>query len=468
MGLNLKNDWVSLSVSTQAFQTKPNFGSIRYTKRVVSISQFIELIQNGHCFCHLFKTAEEEFGTKEKTIANFKKASFLWFDCDNAPLTVNEAFEKLKFKPNIAYTTFSNGYEGKGYRYRFIYLTDLPIQSDEEYKTYLGMLYASISSDLGSDFMKCIDGACFNVSQQMMGSNKECTVLQNSNFIFGQDTFTDIGQSINDGRDKCIHFHNLNKFNKEKEGETITPNQALNTLVEKVRSLSEQSNFTPLLSNLNKVEYDTENVYTNVEQQDIYEIKFWFEDGKEKKVPQGTRSRFLFTCSIVLKNIKPQITIEELGANLWWIYCNKCETTKEMTLKDICRIVIGSFQVINPEMGKRKYVIAPLYRNLSKEDKMKHLGMARRRSRNQKVMSSYDFSKTAKENALEIGVSENTIHNALKDSNISLNREKYLWFCEVYKANQTESVRNLGKLCGIAPSTVERYKKRYMQEAAEQ
>ena len=62
---------------------------------------------------------------------------------------MDEALSLLTYKPNLAYTTMSNNIEGKGYRFRFIYLTNFTIQSNDEYIFFLNLLINSITNDIG-------------------------------------------------------------------------------------------------------------------------------------------------------------------------------------------------------------------------------------------------------------------------------------------------------------------------------
>lgn len=470
MGLISNGDWITLSVSTQSFNEKPsNFGSIRYTTQTISFKQFIDYIQNGRCFCHTFNTNHNnsEFGVKDKTIDNFKQTSFLWLDCDNAPIGIDEAFDKLKYKPNIAYSTFSNRI--KGNRYRFIYLTDFLIKSNEEYQLYLNILLDSILFYLGKDFLNCIDKCCLNVSQQMMGSHKDCILLTNEESSFDNKLFSLLLENnkkfdVKGKAIECIHLPNLENIKKEKREKTILENQVLNTLVEKTSQIIKEGKFQPKLSNLDKVIYDNTSVYTDVEDQGIYEVRFGCKDKKLIKIKIGKRSKALYACGLTLKKVTPSISLEEMAASLWWIYRNACETSDDMKLTDICRITIGCFNKKNVETKKRKFVINPQYKCLNKKEKAKHLGLARRKKRNEKVLSNYDFNKTAKQNAEELGISENSIHAALKENDMALRQDKYRHFCEVYKTNPNASVRKLAELCGIANTTVQRYKARYDKE----
>ena len=471
MGLISNDDWITLSVSTQSYSEKPsNFGSIRYTNQTISFQQFIDYIQSGRCFCHTYNTSNSEFGVKDKTIGNFKQTSFLWLDCDNAPVGIEEAFDKLYVKPNIAYSTFSNGI--KGNRYRFIYLTDFLIKSNEEYQSYLGILLDSILINLGKDFLNCIDKCCLNVSQQMMGSHKDCIIRTFDRFSLTKGAFSyfeERNEKIGfKGKGfECIHFPNLDNNIKVKERErTMHGNQDLNTLIKRVSHIIELGCYSPKLSNIDEVVYNEEEVYTDVEDQEIYEVRLPYK-GKEKVlVKSGNRNKALYACGLKLMKIKPTILLEDLCAGLWWIYCRMCETSDDMKLIDICRIAIGCFNKENIDTKKRKFVIHPEYKFLPREEKAKYLGLARRKKRDEKVLSNYDFSKTPKQNAEELGVSENTSQTVLKENDLSLRQDKYRNFCEIYKANPNASVRKLAELCGIANTTVQRYKARYDKEFA--
>ena len=464
MGFNFNSDRVNLSVSTQSYTVKPNFSSICYTTKALMFDEFIWHIQHGYCFCHQYHTNSEFFGKRDKTISNFKQTSFLWFDFDEAPININEAYEKLTLKPNIAYTTFNNGI--KGNRYRFVYLTDFLILSDEEYKDCLKILSNSFCSDINKDFCRCIDPHCLNVSQQMLGSNSDCTLFLNKENSLSKEDFLSLSKS--QIKNDCTHFPILDNNNiSEKKKRTITENGTLSTLMEKVLDILQKADFSPLLSNIDKVQYDKDSTYTCVENQGIYEIRVWFKDGQPVKVEEGHRSKFLYACGIALKNINPQITLEEMAANMWWIYNHRCTVTEDMRLKDICRIAIGSFSASNPEIGKRKYVINPEYEMLCKKVKMQLLGKARRKNRDNKVLSNFDAQKSIKENAQALGMSKSTICASLKENGISINRNKYLLFCDIYKENPNESIRKLAFRCKVSPSTIQRYKVLYEEDKSE-
>ena len=59
--------------------------------------------------------------------------------------------------------------------------------------------------------------------------------------------------------------------------------------------------------------------------------------------------------------------------------------------------------------GKRKYLINPIYKALPIELKRKELGKARRKKRNEYILSNFDCNKTIEENAKELNIAASTI-----------------------------------------------------------
>lgn len=119
---------------------------------------------------------------------------------------------------------------------------------------------------------------------------------------------------------------------------------------------------------------------------------------------------------------------------------------------------MGDYQ----ELGKRKYLIHPDYKHLTRSDKSKELGKSRRKTRDNKILSNYDFCKSPKENADELRMSENTIRNSLRDNGIkTINEEKYNIFVDTYNNNPDAKIRDLAKLTKLSDKTVQSYKKKY-------
>ena len=91
---------------------------------------------NGHCFCHIFKLLDNErrkddtFGASMKKNEKFKEAHVIGIDVDHTKYEcVEDYVAKLSLQPTFYYTSYSNLQEGKGARFRLMYVIDEKIDS---------------------------------------------------------------------------------------------------------------------------------------------------------------------------------------------------------------------------------------------------------------------------------------------------------------------------------------------------
>jgi len=98
---------------------------------------------------------------------------------------------------------------------------------------------------------------------------------------------------------------------------------------------------------------------------------------------------------------------------------------------------------------------------LSKAEKMKELGIAKRKTRDEKILPNYDASISVKENADYLGYSTSTIYKCLNDNGaLKRNDNKYKNFVMIYEDNpESRSIRKLAKLSNLSKSTVQKYLK---------
>lgn len=459
-----------LGVSTTNYTTKPIFKNVRYSiKKNIEMNEMIKLIRQGYSFTHSFHV-DGEFGNTEKTIKKFKETNYIWFDFDDCEDSLSTIFQELTYKPNTAYTTISNLKNGKLNRFRLIYILDFSIYSNENYKYYLNLLLNTIIKDLGKDYLKYIDKNCFNVSQQMFGSNKDSIIISNDT-IYSKKVFENIIKTYNIDysliKNKCSKKLKSNNLEKEKkilkQSEDITT--SVSELIDLLRA-TDIRKYYPTLTNEHLAILTNEDVYTDVSDQDIYKINFLYDKNKKiQKIKRGYRNNMLFTLGITIRNINPMISLEELVKSLYWLYIHRCEKSDDFDISQVCTIAINVFKTDTEdyqELGKRKYLIHPDYKHLPRSEKSKELGKSRRKTRDNNILPNYNFSKSPKENAVELGVSENTIRNSLKENDIKTpNQEKYDRFIEIYNINPNASIRQLSKLTGFADKTVQSYKKKY-------
>lgn len=130
------NKQITIGLSNQHFKSKPQgkqVGSLAFTVTTLSVRELLSKLTQGYCIAHVFGH-DDTFTMKEKNNANFTSASFVSVDVDDSSVDMYTYIQGLSNKPTIAYTTFSNLMEGKGYRFRLIYVLSDKVTTVERYK----------------------------------------------------------------------------------------------------------------------------------------------------------------------------------------------------------------------------------------------------------------------------------------------------------------------------------------------
>lgn len=323
-------------------------------------------------------------------------------------------------------------------------------------------------------FIKSIDKKCWNVSVQMFGSKKDCIIILNESKIYSNHLFDCIESKIN--IKNLVEECGINSIlNKEERREIIrvNGNNTTQDLYKRVLdNYNNNFNYLPFLSNTDKANIDSSDVYIDVFDQNIYEINMYCPRGS--KVPIGNRHNILFRQGIILRNISPNISIVDLTTTMWCLYKNHYTQSSDLGIYEVCQIGEGVMRLDAKnerfiKTGRRNYLYNKYsYDNISREDKYKELGKAKRKRRDAKIEQSYDWNKTAIENSVLLEMSKSTIYNFLKEAGFKTqSTNKYLNFVEKYNENpEIMSIRKLSKLTGLSEKTVQKYIRRVKSESA--
>ena len=118
----------NLTVSDQGFETKPkDYTKITFTEQNVTMTQMVDYIKNGHLFSCVYD--DSQFGIKYKVSEHFVSTNVIPIDIDDCDCSMRDFMTTLKYSPSIAYETFSNLKEGKGYRFRLLYVFNESLDS---------------------------------------------------------------------------------------------------------------------------------------------------------------------------------------------------------------------------------------------------------------------------------------------------------------------------------------------------
>jgi len=516
-----KNFTFSLGVSEKGNSVKPTkFNNINYQKKIITLEEFSELVIKGHLFCHNYKNFLK-FNVKKKTIDNFHHTNLIWIDFDKSTFTFKQAYDEALIKPTFSYTTMSNSETEN--RFRFIYIFKDQISSNEEYLERSNLLMNMIFSKSSIDkIIGSVDMSCFKSSQQFLGSKADCQFEINPENIITMDMLneyfsyglfksnTSISDNPNVEIKNCFSFSdslsnntfksnisstffdiqfrsyddlfekitlkeyvvskchkNFNNPIDEKKRETSLQNkQNMTDVIDKTLKLYNNKEFIPLLNNYENAVY-SDDIYTYVGDQDIYNLNTYF--GKGKKVKIGKRTKTLYFQALVLKNIEPNLRLEDMSANLLWLVYHHYENPNEIKLNVIVHIAINALKTdeYTWKCGKRQYLLKEKMKNLTKSEKQKHLGKARKKKRDNDILPNYNSNLSVAKNAELLGKSIGTVYKSLNENHINIkNNSEYLNFRELYYNSSSEirTVRKMGEISGISRGKSERFINRIKSE----
>lgn len=122
---------IEVSISKSGYKEKPNdIWGIEYQRKTVGITELVTYLVQGHSICGVFK--DEEFGQKRKMNENFLYSWIIPVDIDNSEVPMREYLKNMKMLPTIAYETFNNGING--YRFRLLYIFNKRIEGEFVYR----------------------------------------------------------------------------------------------------------------------------------------------------------------------------------------------------------------------------------------------------------------------------------------------------------------------------------------------
>ena len=200
---------LTLSVSDQCFEKKPQKGSaiyskLTFTQQTVSLLQFIEFIKNGYMFCGVYD--DKKFSNKNyKTSQHLVSNNVVSIDIDDCDCSMRDFMSTLKYSPSIAYETFSNLEEGKGYRFRFLYVFDDFVDGE----TYSRLYYAICKANN----IECPSNDTSTASpyQKIWGTNGKHRDVIGLGYVYHIDSFKDF---MDEG---SVQSTILNKNKKKKQ-----------------------------------------------------------------------------------------------------------------------------------------------------------------------------------------------------------------------------------------------------------
>lgn len=387
----------NVSVSTTCHKTKEDFAEASskmiYRKQSVTVSLLCGLIRDGHSFCHCYDDDDEPFSNSTKTQDNFRYTSYIAYDIDDNTMHMEEYLTSLTYQPTIAYTTTSNGIEGKGYRYRLIYCFDGKIKGNEEYVS----LFDTMQTECGMGELK--DRCTRSTAQPIFGNGLPSCRMVCSNYIYIIPT---AATGMPSGKRKKV---SKQKIKKEEES-VIVCNDIFMKDFEELSLGKFVSKYCAIYPRIEESKLIYRNGYAPIDENYICIYRKW--DAATRRIHiwkdgEGRRKR-LYTAALIIRKIKPDITAEHL------IYCLAYEVAHYYDNSDgvlnqnfILRVAEASLNKPIDEItikghDKRKYKVYMEYWESLGISPKAAVAKAKAVWNDERIGELYDFQLTDEEN----------------------------------------------------------------------
>lgn len=371
--------YFEITISLQNFTEKPNEKEIRtmeYVRRSLSLDEIMAHIKNGYTLSANY-TTDYQIIIKQQNRRNERLigTSFVMFDLDDdIECSIFELIEKLIIKPTIAYTTFSHQKDGKGNRYRLLYLFKEEIQNIDVYRELYDYFKRKNSLSLADECGR-------NISQAVLGSHKECEII-NTNEIYSINQFQLNNSNIRNGHSNSIIEERESNIKIEcpiQDEEYITDYKSMSyfELIEKYNDKYYFFQHTPI----EEADEDTPYIilpsnYIEITRYWIYSINY-NEHGEERggtskarRIKDGEgRKKKLFINGILRRLMIDGLTFEHLLhclVNELYYYIDN--STDFITKKQLFEIAISSYNSdleryknVNSKKERRKFIVNDKY-----------------------------------------------------------------------------------------------------------
>lgn len=412
----------NLSVSDQGFDEKPkDYSKITFTQQNITLSQMVEVIRNGHLFCGIMQ--DSCFPINYKVSEHFIGTNVVSIDIDDCDCSMRDYMSTLSYTPSIAYETFSNLQEGKGYRFRFLYVFNDVLDAGEYRRLYYAIC---VSNNIG-EFNDTHTGSPY---QKIWGTSKDKDIIP-VGILYSKSSFSKY-------MDNCpvpVPYKRSNRSNKQLEQDT--PKFTDNVFEEEWNKSIDINLLTKMRHyqtyECTQIEWKDGELWRDLEDTLFFEIKRkWemrlsFNGGTYKKVPVNRRlkngehrRKKIFLSLMRRRLIDPTVTLEHLCyAALYELYffIENVDNTDYITRNQLMQIAksvmnadmeryenklqenrkfkVNKAEAIRQGMTSRQAVAKANSERISKRKEKEYAELAKK----------YDVTKSIRENEIILGLS---------------------------------------------------------------
>ena len=379
-------------------------------------------------FCGVYD--DKKFSNKNyKTSQHLVSNNVVSIDIDDCDCSMRDFMSTLKYSPSIAYETFSNLEDGKGYRFRFLYVFDDFVDGE----TYSRLYYAICKANN----IECSSNDTSTASpyQKIWGTNGKHRDIIGLGYVYHIDSFKNFMDD-----EKCpVPVYNIKKTNQHNN----TLKQDTPRLNDKVfeEAWNKSINIDVLTKmrhyqtyECTQIEWKEGELWRDLEDTHYYEIKRkWemrlvFNGGRYKRVPVNIRikngehrRKKIFLSLIRRRLIDPTVTLEHLCyAALYELYffIENVDNTDYITRNQLMQIAQTAYSTdlerYKEKLRKNKHFkinkMERIKRGLSPAQAVAMANREIRRNKKEKeygeLAKKYDPDKSVRKNAEILGISK--------------------------------------------------------------
>lgn len=328
---------------------------------------------------------------------------------DDVECNLDELVSGLRYTPTIAYTTYNHRQNGKGNRYRLLYLFRIAIFNIDVYKS----IYQILIDNLG---FKLNDNCGGNVTQAIFGTNENCQIILTEN-IYSISDF-DIDIPTGNGHSNYIRKEERNIIGLES---LIQNQEYINDFWNMAYSdlLLKYSDTYPIFVHTPLEDVDDNTPFIMLPS-DYIEIKrYWctetvydengnkrYNVSRARKIRDGERRRKkLFLNGILRRIMVNDLSFEHLLNNMIYELYHYIDNSKDrITKKDLFDISVNIYKSdIDNYNGlikrdKRKFIVNNKYCVKHNLNRKQVRNISRKVITYNKIGELYDFNLTDKQN----------------------------------------------------------------------
>lgn len=465
-----------LCCSREGYKSKPRVEKIIWEPTTLSAFDIGERIKNGYSFCGNF--GFDKAFIRGRTKANFISTPFLFFDMDDISATWDEIVYKFvnhqsdEYKPTFVYTTFSHQLEGKGNRYRLVYLFDEEIGANE-YEIIYSHYLKHVVDVLGEE----IDTCSKTYTQPMHSTHY---TLPSFHYVCTDNVIqkrfvVDVVSGVNNAHcQNCNCFTNINTHNTTLTDTGNCKNGSkfiYDSFSKEERILLVNQSFTDYLAKNSERFFIYRDNWNELGERakrsrviSIEPSKRWDKESKTYQPyllqdGQGRKKR-LYIVGLKIRLINPNVTKEELLYNIvYWMYNYTIQGNDPIKWKDILEITNNALNKDLDEYQRNR--LAYMYEKGIADEFVDSPYIEKKKRKYKKVedvdIADMPFNASIEETAKALNVSTRTIYNHTQKKRAESKKNKKDKFIELI--NKGMKREDIMKDLGISERTYYRYLK---------